>query len=89
MTSIEMKIMIQDLNKIRTDNYVNCNAKELQKICEYYGIKKSTKGDMILKIITFEGNINNSNIVTKRKIMWSFIDELSNDGKMKKYILWN
>ena len=40
-------------------------------------------------IINFEGDVANEDIVTKRKMMWFYMEELKNDKYMKKYIvLW-
>jgi hypothetical protein len=73
------------------NNYENYSVKELHKICDYYGmskISKYKKMELINLIIAFEEDDNNSYIVSRRRIMWSFMEELNGDGKMKKYILW-
>jgi hypothetical protein len=44
--------------------------------------------ELINIILAFENDDDNNYIVCKRKIMWSFIEELNEDAKMKKYILW-
>jgi hypothetical protein len=72
--------------------YENCSVKELHKICEYYEIrkiKKYKKMELINLIISFEEDDNNNYIVSKRRIMWTLMEELNNDSQMKKYILWN
>jgi hypothetical protein len=45
--------------------------------------------ELINIIMAFEEDDNNSYIVAKRRIMWTFMEELNVDDKMKKYILWN
>ena len=45
--------------------------------------------ELINIILAFENNDVNNYIVCKRKIMWTFIEELNSDNKMKKYISWN
>lgn len=73
------------------NSYENHSLKELHKICNYYGmskISKYKKMELINLIIAFEEDDNNSYIVSKRRIMWTFIEELNSDSKMKKYILW-
>jgi hypothetical protein len=76
-------------------NYkMNYNIKQLQVICEYYGISKTkigkTKDDIINNIISFENDLNNINIVFKRKQMWHFMEEIKADKFMKKFVLlWN
>jgi hypothetical protein len=70
------------------------NVKELLKICSYYGIDKNIKSskckkqDIISTIIYFESLLENANIVNKRHRMWSYVTELQNDPKMKKYLLF-
>ena len=39
-------------------------------------------------LVSFESDLNNSDIVFKRQNMWFFINELKNDKFMKKYLLW-
>jgi tRNA(Ile)-lysidine synthase TilS/MesJ len=68
--------------------------KDLLRICEYYGIDKDIKSskckkqDIISTIIFFESLPENFEIVQKRHKMWAYILELTNDPKMKKYIIW-
>ena len=70
-------------------------VKDLMKICEYYNIDKDIKSskckknDIISTIILFEGLAENQNIVYKRHQMWAYIEALSKDSNMRKYILWN
>ena len=70
------------------------NVKELLKICQYYGIDKNIKSskckkqDIISTIIYFESLPENYAIVQKRNIMWAYMNELINDQKMKKYLIW-
>jgi hypothetical protein len=74
------------------DDYEKYCMKELYKICDYYDIKKISKCkkmELINIILAFENDDLNNYIVCKRKIMWTFIEELNNDNKMKKYISWN
>lgn len=74
------------------NNYEKYSVKELYKICDYYGMRKNAKLkkiDLINLILKFEINDENNHIVCKRKIMWSLMDELNYDDKMKKYIIWN
>lgn len=70
-------------------------VKDLLKICSYYGIEKNIKTskckkhDIISTIVYFESLPENYKIVQKRYNMWSYITELLNDSKMKKFILWD
>jgi hypothetical protein len=72
----------------------NYTVKELLLICDYYGFAKELKTnkcnkDQIIEIlVSFESDLNNSDIVFKRQNMWFFINELKNDKFMKKFLLW-
>jgi hypothetical protein len=84
--------ILEDTNFFNDDTYEKYSVKDLHKICDYYGIIKITKYkkmELINLIMSFEEDDNNYYIVSKRKIMWTFMEELNNDNKMKKYISWN
>jgi len=79
---------------IEMKNYeLNFNVKQLMLICEYYNMKdirtnKLKKQDVIEQIILFETDPENIEIVTKRKELWYYIDELKNDKMMKRFVIW-
>jgi hypothetical protein len=72
----------------------NFTVKELLLICDYYGFAKELKTnkcnkDQIIEIlVSFESDLNNSDIVFKRQNMWFYMSELKNDKFMKKFLLW-
>ena len=74
---------------------INYTVKQLFLICEYYGIAKDlritkcNKTDILNTLIIYENNIENIDIVKKRKNLWHYMTELKNDKFMKKYVLWN
>jgi len=76
--------------------YLNdkCTIKDLLKICNYYNIEKDIKTskckkqDIISTILFFESLPENEKIVQNRYKMWTYMTELTNDPKMKKYIIW-
>jgi hypothetical protein len=80
------------------DNYLNYinyefhfNVKQLQLICDYYGIKhikKANKLIIIHAIVEFENNHANYDVVSRRKQLWMYIDEIKKDKFMKKYLLF-
>jgi len=76
------------------DYDTNYSVKQLLLICDYYGLLKEVKlnkfkkQELIMFLLDFEENIENSLIVYKRKQLWYFMDELKNDKFMKKYVLW-
>jgi len=74
-------------------NYqLNFTLRQLTQICEYYNIskpKKCNKDILIQMIIHFESDNKNEDIVSSRKMMWFYMDQIKNDKYMKKYVvLW-
>jgi len=95
MAEMETNEFNDDLTVPKMINYhENFTVKELLLICDYYGFAKELKTnkcnkDQIIEIlVSFESDLNNSNIVFKRQNMWFFINELKNDKFMKKFLLW-
>ena len=82
----------EDMTPYILNYQLNFTLRQLTQICDYYNIlkpKKCNKDILIQLIIHFEGNVANEDIVTKRKMMWFYMEELKNDKYMKKYIvLW-
>ena len=77
-------------------NYdMNYTVKQLLLICDYYGLMKDVrtnkmkKQDVIEQILLFENNIDNYEVVIRRKELWYYINELKNDKMMKKFVIWN
>jgi hypothetical protein len=75
------------------DYQMNYTVKQLIIICDYYGIlkqikcNKCNKDEIINILIDFENDGNNEDIVSTRKNMWFYMNELKNDKIMKKYVL--
>lgn len=73
---------------------MNFTIQQLLLICDYYNIvksnklKKENKINIIHKLIEFENEANNYELVLQRKKLWFYMNELKNDKLMKKYILW-
>lgn len=95
MAEIENIDLNDELTIPQMINYnENYNVKELLLICEYYGFAKELKNNKYNKeqiisfLVSFESDVNNSDIVFKRQNMWFYINELKNDKFMKKFILW-
>lgn len=95
MAEIENTDLNNELTIPQMINYnENYTVKELLLICEYYGFAKDLKNNKCNKeqiidfLVTFESDINNSDIVFKRQNMWFYINELKNDKFMKKFVLW-
>ena len=74
---------------------MNYNVKQLLLICEYYKIakdlraNKSNKMEIINALVLFENDMENMELVLKRKQLWFYINEIKNDKFMKKYVLRN
>jgi hypothetical protein len=80
---------------IKTEStFDNYNVNELLKICEYYGflkyvkMAKYKKNDIIQSIEVFESSPENCLVVKKRQQLWYYMNELSNDKFMKKFVIW-
>ena len=68
------------------DNYTK---KQLEFIAGYYDIKtrKKRKEELAEEIVIFEKADENNEIVQRRKMMWFYIDEISNDSYLSKYLI--
>jgi hypothetical protein len=94
LNEIEENMLNQDMLPYLINYNENYTVKELLLICDYYGIMKEfklnkcNKEQIIDILVNFEANPLNSDITSKRKNMWFYINELKNDKFMKKYVLW-
>ena len=68
------------------DNYTK---KQLEFIAGYYDIKtrKKRKEELAEEIVIFEKAEENVGLVQRRKMMWFYIDEISNDSYLSKYLI--
>lgn len=76
---------------VRLDYSTNYTVKMLRHILDYYKIEKNKlrKTDMVDRIIEFENDYNNIEIVEKRKYLWQMIEELKNDEYMSKFVIFD
>ena len=68
---------------------LNFTSKQLIAINDYYGLgntSKTKKLDIIERIVDFENNDENYEIVNKRQTLWFYIDELKKDPYTKKFV---
>lgn len=74
----------QELNY--NDNYT---LKQIQRIAEYYNIskRKKKKGCLIEEIVLFENDPINCEIVNRRAMLWSYIEEIKNDKYLSKFLI--
>jgi hypothetical protein len=71
------------------DYELNFTSKQLIAINDYYGLgntSKTKKLDIIERIVDFENNDENYEIVNKRQTLWFYIDELKKDPYTKKFV---
>tara|TARA_Y100000992_G_C21231867_1_gene475919 strand:- start:467 stop:826 length:360 start_codon:yes stop_codon:yes gene_type:complete len=69
-----------------TENYT---VKELQKIAGYYNIpiRKLKKDQLVNKIIDFEMNDENTEIVSRRKLLNFYYEELKGDHYFSTFVI--
>lgn len=89
-TNSKNDIIDNEIYALELNYKLNYTTKYLGHILDYYNISKSklNKETMIRKLVEFEININNYNIVYQRKRLFENIEELKNDQYFKKFILW-
>tara|TARA_B100001173_G_C15966269_1_gene537932 strand:- start:718 stop:1110 length:393 start_codon:yes stop_codon:yes gene_type:complete len=91
------EILPQDEMDIYSDLYFaevldykdNYTKKQLEFIAGYYDIKtrKKRKEELAEDIVIFEKAEENVDLVQRRKMMWFYIDEISNDSYLSKYLI--
>tara|TARA_B100000035_G_scaffold297849_1_gene291025 strand:+ start:8501 stop:8887 length:387 start_codon:yes stop_codon:yes gene_type:complete len=82
-------LTIDDYIASETDYNSNYTKKQLEFICDYYGIskRKKKKQDLVEEIVVFEKEPSNYDIVQRRKTMWFYIEEISNDSFLSKFLI--
>jgi hypothetical protein len=91
----ELELELENIKVSQIIDYqMNYTVKQLILICDYYGMlkqvkyNKCNKDEIIISLVDFENDINNEDIVSTRKNMWFYMNELKNNKFMKKYVLW-
>ena len=89
------KKMYDDMyGKNNEEVYKEYTVKQLLRICDYYDIEKNVKmakykkQDIIDSILYFESLPENVVVVNERRKLWYYIRVLTNNQKMKKYVIW-
>ena len=82
-------LTIDDYVASEMDYNTNYTKKQLEFICDYYGIskRKKKKQDLVEEIVIFEKESSNFDIVQRRKTMWFYIEEISNDSFLSKFLI--
>ncbi len=67
----------------------NYRKKDLELILGYYKIskRKKNKMDIVNEISLYELDVNNFDIVNRRKLLWHYIDEIQQDSYMSKFLI--
>ena len=89
--------MVHDENQDYSNEYAayiydydyNYTKKELDKIADYYEIskRKKKKMELIEDVVLFELDEHNDEIVSRRKLMWFYFEQLKNDKYLKKFLI--
>tara|TARA_Y100000287_G_scaffold184443_1_gene185406 strand:+ start:3043 stop:3417 length:375 start_codon:yes stop_codon:yes gene_type:complete len=78
---------------IALDYEMNTTVVSLNKIMDFYNIpsrenrRELKKQEKIQRIVNFETDNDNQDVVKKRKRYWEYIKELKEDDYFKKYIV--
>ncbi len=85
------EVSLDDITARELDYETNHTKKDLVKIAEYYeiSIRKKNKADLISEIVIFESAIENAAIVERRRELWFYINEISEDKYLSKYLIFD
>jgi hypothetical protein len=82
--------MMDDYCLAQLNDYeLNYTTKQMMTINDYYKLgntSKLKKIDIIERIVEFENDKNNNDIVSKRQTLWFYLQELKSDPFTKKFI---
>ena len=67
----------------------NFTVKQLNKIAEYYEIskRKKKKCQLIEEIVLFENSPDNHEIVSRRVMLWEYLEEIKKDKYLSKFLI--
>lgn len=80
---------IDEYTTLEINYNTNYTRKELNHIANYYSItkRKKSKQQLVVDIILFELNIENSSIVYTRKNLWEYMKEIKLDKYLSKFLI--
>lgn len=91
------KLNDNNFDELGIDDYIsseinyseNYTKKQLDLIADYYGItkRKKRKQDLIEEIVIYEKEMSNYDIVERRKQLWFYMEEISNDSFLSKFLI--
>lgn len=83
--------MINDFYAQQLNYDENYTLKQLGYIADYYEISKrknKRKADLIEAIVIFENNVENSEIVSRRAMLWEYMEEIKADKYLSKFLIF-
>ena len=85
----DLSMMISDYVAQELHYNENFTVKQLNKIAEYYEIskRKKKKCELIEEIVLFENNPENHEIVSRRVMLWEYIEEIKKDKYLSKFLI--
>ena len=88
-SSDDFSMMISDYVAQELHYNENFTVKQLNKIAEYYEIskRKKKKCELIEEIVLFENNPENHEIVSRRVMLWEYIEEIKKDKYLSKFLI--
>ena len=71
------------------DYMENYTKKQLDLIADYYKISKRKKRKHILieDIVAYENDMENEEIVSQRKLMWFYLEQIKCDNYLSKFLI--
>ena len=87
--SEDMSMMMSDYVAQELHYNENFTVKQLNKIAEYYEIskRKKKKCELIEEIVLFENSPDNHEIVSRRVLLWEYLEEIKKDKYLSKFLI--
>ena len=85
----DISMMINDYVAQELHYNENFTVKQLNKIAEYYEIskRKKKKCQLIEEIVLFENSPDNHEIVSRRVMLWEYLEEIKKDKYLSKFLI--
>jgi hypothetical protein len=85
------EFLVDEYTATELDYNENYTKKQLEFIANYYDIsvRKKKKLELVETIVVFEKEHSNYDIVNRRKTLWFYLDEISNDCFLSKFLILN
>lgn len=87
MDTIKQQIMEADFEQMEEFYMTNYTLASLYQIADYYKLRRRVlKPAMVQDIVVYETNIDNFDIVYKRRKLWAYMEELKADEYLGRFI---